>query len=234
MNAKPIIGITPNYSYETKTFSLHEDYVAAIERAGGCPIVLMPRQPLPAFLDGILLSGGGDIDPLLFGEEPLCQSGEISPLRDAYEMRLCHEALAQDIPLLGICRGMQVMNIAAGGRIYQDIGAQAGTSLKHIQQAPRSYGTHSIFIEENTLLTDLWENRRTTVNSLHHQAVSVLGDGFLAIARSADGLIEAIEHRDCLFALGVQWHPEAMKTEEMGLLFTAFVAAAATYHENRR
>ncbi len=234
MQAKPIIGITPNYSYEKQEYSLHEDYVTAIERAGGCPIILTPHQALPYFLDGILLSGGGDIDPLLFGEEPLCQSGEINPLRDAYEMRVCQEALEKDLPMLGICRGMQVMNIVTGGGIYQDIGVQAGTTLKHIQQAPRSYGTHSIFVEDDTLLTDLWENKRTIVNTLHHQSCSSLGEGFKAIAKSADGLIEAIEHEGCAFAVGVQWHPEAMKTEEMGLLFTAFLKAAAAYQQKRR
>lgn len=233
MHKKPVIGISPNYSYEKKEYALNEDYVLAIEKAGGYPIVLLPHQPLPDFLDGLLLTGGGDIDPLLFGEEPLHQSGEINPLRDAYEMRICQEALEQNLPMLGICRGMQIMNIVTGGGIYQDIGVQAGTTLKHIQQAPRSYGTHSIFVEDNTLLTDLWENKRTVVNTLHHQSCSTLGKGFIASARSADGLIEAIEHTDKRFAVGVQWHPEAMKTEEMGLLFTAFLKAAAAYRLER-
>lgn len=228
---KIIIGIAPNYSYERRAYTLSEDYVLAIEQAGGCGVILLPGQALPPFLDGLLLTGGGDIDPLLFGEEPLCQSGEINPRRDAYEMRICKAALAQDLPLLGICRGMQVMNIAQGGKIYQDIVVQAGTTLKHMQEAPRTYGTHSIFTEEGSLLASLWGSSCTRVNSLHHQACSRPGEGFTVSARSADGLIEAIEQKEKRFAVGVQWHPEAMQTEEMRLLFAAFVQAAAAYRQ---
>lgn len=226
---KPVIGITPNYAGGTRLYTLHRAYAAAVEAAGGLPVLLFPPAPpgrLPGFLDGILLSGGGDIDPLLFGEEPLRECGEISPLRDAFELPLCRMALRHGIPLLGICRGMQVLNIAAGGSIYQDILAQAGATLKHSQQAPRPHGTHSVMPEEDSLLAALWGRRRIAVNSFHHQAVARLGEGFRAAAHSPDGIIEAIERQDGAFALGVQWHPEAMETEEQALLFSAFVQAA--------
>ena len=195
----------------------YANYRAALTSAGLRPVV---SRSLAAALgcEALLLPGGGDIHGSLPPEESF----------------LLHAFWDAHRPILGICRGMQVMNIVKGGGIYQDIGVQAGTTLKHIQQAPRSYGTHSIFVEDNTLLTDLWENKRTVVNSLHHQSCSTLGEGFIVSARSADGLIEAIEHKDNRFAVGVQWHPEAMKTEEMGLLFSAFLKAAAEYQQARR
>lgn len=228
---KPIIGITPNYANDSGLYSLHRDYVDAVEAAGGRSVLLLPSaasEPpsLPDFLDGILFSGGGDIDPLLFGEEPLRECGEISPLRDRFELRLCHLALEKGLPLLGICRGMQVMNIAAGGSIYQDILAQTGSTLKHSQQAPRTHATHSVLPEENSLLAAIWSKKRIAVNSFHHQAVARLGEGFSVAARSPDGTVEAIQRRDVPFALGVQWHPEAMKNEEQALLLSAFVQAA--------
>lgn len=226
---KPIIGITPNFSDGTGLYTINRDYVASIQAAGGQPVLLFPAKEtnrLPDFLDGILFSGGGDIDPLLFGEEPLRQSGEISPLRDSFELPLCRLALEAGLPLLGICRGMQVMNIAAGGSIYQDIATQIGSSIKHSQQAPRPHGTHSVTLEGGSLLAALWGKKRVVVNSFHHQAVARLGGCFSAVAHSPDGVTEAIERQDGAFALGVQWHPEAMKTEEQSLLFSAFVRAA--------
>lgn len=230
----PVIGITPDYDSISNKFRIHEDYVSAVIDAGGYPIMLFAQETIPTFIDGIIFSGGGDIDPLLFDEEPLKESGEISPLRDSFEISLCKLAIQNKLPILGICRGMQVLNIALGGTIYQDISVQTNSTLKHSQQAPRSYGTHSIEVKNHTLLSSLWEKEKTTVNSFHHQAVALLGDGFQICAKSQDGLTEAIEHTKNPFTLGVQWHPEAMKTKEQKKLFYAFIKAAKEFHESRR
>lgn len=231
---KPVIGITPDFDSVASRYKIHQDYISAVTEAGGYPIMLFPEAVLPPFIDGIIFSGGGDIDPLLFHQEPMRESGEISPLRDEFELTLCNMAIQKNIPLLGICRGMQVMNIALGGTIYQDISVQTNSTLKHSQQAPRPYGTHSIIVMENTLLSSLWGKQKTTVNSYHHQAVALLGDSIQVCAKSQDDLIEAIEHTESSFAIGVQWHPEAMETEEQKLLFSAFVNAAGVFHANRR
>lgn len=231
---QPIIGITPDYDSNTNRYKLHQDYVSSIINAGGYPVMLFPDPVIPPFIDGIVFTGGGDIDPLLFHEEPLPESGEISPFRDSFELSLCKCAIENNIPILGICRGMQVINIALGGTIYQDISVQTDSKLKHSQQAPRDYGTHSIFIEENTLLSALWGKQKATVNSFHHQAVALLGDGLRISAKSQDGLAEAIEHMVNPFVVGVQWHPEAMQAQEQKKLFSAFLKAAEAFHANRR
>lgn len=230
---KPIIGITPNYSEQRCEFCVHEDYIHAITRAGGIPVLLFPDGGIPSLIDGIMLTGGGDIDPLLFGEEPLIQSGEISPLRDASELALCKEAFERDLPIFGICRGTQIINIVTGGGLYQDIFVQTGTTLKHVQQAPRHYGTHSVFVEEGTKLSQLWGKESIRVNSMHHQSISIPGEGFVVAARSADGLAEAIEHREKPFVVGVQWHPESMKDSYQEMLFDEFVRAAAAFQKEK-
>ncbi|HIT88261.1 MAG TPA: gamma-glutamyl-gamma-aminobutyrate hydrolase family protein [Candidatus Coprocola pullicola] len=224
---KPIIGITPDYSYEAEKFMVSQHYIKAIETAGGYPMILCPNEMFPDFIDGLLLTGGGDIDPILFGEEPIAENGEISPLRDAFEWSLCQKAQEKKLPILGICRGMQLLAILNGGSIYQDIYSQTNTMIKHIQKAPRFYGTHTIEIATNSILSKIANQNSCVVNSFHHQSVKEAGKDFMVCAKSKDGLIEAIEHKTARFIIGVQWHPEMMKKDKIQMkLFEMFVKAA--------
>lgn len=159
---------------------------------------------------GLLLTGGGDIDPLLLDEQPLKGLGSICPSRDKIELDLCVAALRRNIPILGICRGCQILSIASGGSIYQDIYSQHITNIKHCQQAPRYYPTHTVILEPNSKIISIYNKATIEVNSFHHQAVCNTGEDMIVSARSKDNIIEAIEHKNHKFALGVQWHPEAM------------------------
>lgn len=214
---KPLIGITCAWDEINGRYFLGKMYVEAVEAGGGIPVLLAPPgdsgslDRLTKAVDGLVLSGGTDMDPVYFGEEPISGVGEICPERDAFELALAGAALASDIPLFGICRGMQVINIAAGGDIYQDINSQLGNPLfKHFQQAPRWHPTHEIKVLPGTSLASILGSGPVRVNSYHHQAVRKVAPGFVVSARSADGVIEAVESPGHLFALGVQCHPEAM------------------------
>lgn len=231
---KPIIGITPSKIEEDVSFGVNFTYCKAIEESGGIPIILsytnlQDIDEILTHVDGILLTGGGDLDPLLFGEDPICQSGYISPTRDFFELVLCSEAIKRDIPILGICRGMQVMCVATGGKLYQDIQTQTKSSLKHRQEAPNYYPTHFVNIVYGSLLSLAMgvtkDETEITVNSMHHQCVKEVGEDFYVTALSSDGLIEAMEHSENRFALGVQWHPECMfeKSERHLNLFKLLV-----------
>lgn len=214
---RPIIGITCAWDEEKGRFFLGGMYVEAVQAGGGIPVLLTPPgdsaslDRLTKAVDGLVLSGGTDVDPVYFGEEPIFGGGEICPERDAFELALAGAALASGIPLIGICRGMQVINIAAGGDIYQDIGSQLGDPLiKHFQQAPRWHPTHEIKVLPGTSLASILGSGPVRVNSYHHQAVRKVAPGFIVSARSGDGVIEAVESPGHLFALGVQCHPEAL------------------------
>lgn len=229
----PVIGITGSYDSNTGKATLSRYYIEAVEAAGGLPLVIpcvlseAAVEPLLRSIDGLLLSGGVDVDPQLFGEEPQPTLGEICPERDRLELALTRRALQQDRPILAICRGIQVLNIAAGGTVLQDIGTAIKNPLKHDQLAPRWYGTHTINISPTSQLVGIW-GEKITVNSMHHQAVGTVAEGFIATAWSNDGVVEAIESRAHRFAMGVQCHPECMWQEQQRILhlFTKFVEAS--------
>lgn len=231
---KPLIGITPSRIEEENSFGITFNYCRAVEKCGGIPLILSYTNyddidSLINLLDGVLLTGGGDPDPLLFGEEPLWENGYISPTRDLYELILCSQAIKRDIPVLGICRGMQIMCVASGGKLYQDIKTQTGSKLKHRQEAPNYYPTHLVKVTYGSLLSMALgctrDDNELAVNSMHHQCVREPGEDFYAAAFSSDGLIEAIEHSENKFAIGVQWHPECMfeKSERQLNLFRLFI-----------
>jgi putative glutamine amidotransferase len=191
------IGITCGWEEAKNWHKLHDEYINAIVNAGGVPF-LLPSHESPDLvveyynlLDGFLFSGGSDVDPRYFGEEPQAGLGEITPGRDTFELALAKLVLAGDKPALGICRGIQLLNIAAGGDIYQDI--KGVTGLMHDQKAPRWYPTHTVQVLEESSLFQLAQKESFEVNSFHHQSVRRLGRGFKAVAWSKDGLIEAIE-----------------------------------------
>lgn len=227
---KPLIGITPS-SIEKQAILQH-DYMEWVTRSGGLPVVLPYTDhagdavQLADGLDGLLLSGGADVDPHYFGEEPIIGLGQITPDRDRGELALIQEFVKRDKPVLGICRGIQVLNVAMGGTLYQDILTQCDT-LQHSQKAPTSYATHRIVIAENTILAGIAGSIHQRVNSFHHQAVKEAAPGFQITARSTDNIVEAVESTTHRFVLGVQWHPEKMVAADAlsTSLFAAFVNA---------
>lgn len=232
-NMGPLIGITAAYENDAGRFFLREAYVKAIERAGGIPIILPCAQgdnlrSLVDKMDGFLFSGGSDVDPFFFGEEPLPGNGEITPERDVFELGLAMEVLRSNKPVLAICRGAQVINIAAGGTIYQDIATQVDKPLKHSQEAPRWHPTHFMEVVQGTRLADMLQVRSVRVNSMHHQAVAGVAPGFVVSAWASDGVIEAIESTGPGYVVGVQCHPEYLWEQNEGFanLFKSFVQEA--------
>ncbi len=226
---KPIIGITAHMPQNDPVFQLNPLYAKQITAAGGYPVILAGETVLPPFLDGLLLSGGCDILPQYYHEEPHPLCAYTDPKRDSIEFALCRMALRQKLPVLGICRGMQVMAVCCGGSLYQDIRLQNTAALQHMQNAPRHCATHRVFLRPHSRLYRLLGSE-ALVNSFHHQSVKDCGDAFFASAFASDGVIEAIEHRTHPFAIGVQWHPEAMRQYLQQNIFLAFLQAAACFH----
>ena len=236
---KPIIGITPQFDTSQNLSRLQRlhistTYFDAVEKAGGIPVML-PWQDnkddlarVAEAFDGIIFSGGNDISPLLYGENVLEECGDITPARDKSELLLAKFVYEKGIPTLGICRGCQVINVAMGGTLYQDIPSQFNgeETIIHSQKTiVGNYPSHRLKISKDSCLYDCFGKEEILVNSFHHQAVKRLAPNLTASAYAEDGLIEAIE---CAtkkrFYLGVQWHPEMMNEDEDSLkLFRYFV-----------
>jgi putative glutamine amidotransferase len=234
---RPAIGITAGYSLaEEGVLTLREDYVRAVEKAWGLPLVLAPGRPDDAGevlgrVRGLLLSGGDDVDPRLYGEHPHPTVTRVFPRLDAFEIALCRAACEQDLPVLAICRGQQVLNVAMGGTLVQDIPSQLKGVVQHDPEVERWQRVHEVRILPGTRLRNILERDSLLVNSSHHQAVREVGMGLSVAARSfEDDVIEAVEMPERRFVVGVQWHPEAFWDRDAGFhaLFEAFVAASGS------
>ena len=237
----PIIGITGNLREQTCT--LAEGYYRSVLMAGGVPVVIPPYEQTDLLadqleaLDGIIFSGGGDINPLYLGEEPVRELHSVTPIRDQQELLLARMAYDRQIPMLGICKGIQIIAAAMGGTLYQDINTQLPTvNIKHSQDLDRGTASHRISIEQDSLLYNMFGSE-LAVNSFHHQAVREVPQGFKVSALSSDGVIEAIESTEFKSIIGVQWHPECFclnGDECMMPLFEWLIAEAASFRKAKQ
>jgi putative glutamine amidotransferase len=234
---RPVVGITTyvtpaKWSYwELDAALVPFDYVQAVERAGGRPVLIPPsddgvEETLDA-VDGLIFSGGADLDPALYGQEPHEQTFGIQEERDRSELALMEGALARDMPVLAICRGSQVLNVARGGDLVQHLPDVVGDE-RH-KHAPGTFADHDITLEPGTKLANVL-GERTPVKSHHHQGLGRVGKGLHVAAHADDGTIEAVEDPSHRFALGVLWHPEAGEDKK---LFIELVKEAAAYRTAR-
>ena len=244
--ARPIIGITGNFG--AKGCELAQGYYESVLQAGGIPLVLPPYTDAEALcqtldkVDGILLSGGGDINPLLLGEEPIPGLHGICPQRDEMELQLVREAYNRQIPTLGICRGIQTLVAALGGTVYQDLNTQYSEAplVKHDQDLDRAYASHTVKVEAGSTLSRLFPGaveKGLPVNSFHHQAVRTPGSLLRVSAKATDGVIEAVESNEFKSIIGVQWHPECFITRGcrcMMPLFDWLISEASSFAEAKR
>ena len=246
MNTYPIIGVSGSINDRETELFLMRSYSSALTASGAAPLLLSPDMNdgmLDACLeriDGLLLAGGNDMAPEIFGELPIAQLGEVNPLRDDFEMRIIPKAFALGMPIFGICRGIQSLNAAMGGTLWQDLPSQYRTRdqaapIAHSQNRPGIYPSHPVAVEKDSLLYTLCGAEEISVNSFHHQAVRAVAPGFAASAHSPDGVIEAIEHPSHPFCLGVQWHPERYhdRKADSKCLFDAFSEAARQYRAEK-
>lgn len=240
MSKRAIIGISSSIIVDNsgsfagyKRAYVNKDYVDAVIRAGGVPLIIpfsTDKEVIISqaqLIDGLILSGGHDISPYNYGQEPSQKIGETFPERDTYEIILLEESKKRNIPILGICRGFQLINVAAGGTLYQDLSLIPGNILKHNQVSNPTLKTHKVEIKENSFISSIF-GKETMVNSFHHQVIDKVANDFIVVAKASDGVVEAIEHKTYKFLVAVQWHPEmlAVNCEKARELFSKFVEEA--------
>lgn len=236
-SSRPIIGITGG-NVKTKTgsyaFNVGQAYVTAIRHAGGIPLLIplgtgkADLRRITQLVDGVLFTGGGDIATKRFNGQDHPRVYGVSPLRDKLEFTLMDLVLEGRKPLLAICRGIQVLNVAFGGGLYTDIADQLENALKHdwYPNYPRDKHAHTVSLKPGSLLHEIFQADEVPVNSLHHQGVGKVGEGLEAIAFAPDGLVEGLVVKNQSFAVGVQWHPECLPDDPpMQALFKAFITA---------
>lgn len=241
--SKPLVGIT---TYKTNSragypqMSIAEAYLQALSQAGAIPIAIPSGLPndslleLLSHLDGVLFTGGGDIEPTRYNAIELPQVNEVEPARDRTEFLILDQVVQEGLPFLGICRGIQVVNVGLGGSLYADIANQLPDALKHdfYPGWPRHYLAHPVEVDQSSRLAQILGTTDLQVNSLHHQAIRQLAANLHPIAHSPDGLVEAVELPNHPFGLAVQWHPECLIDQASMSLFRAFVKAASQSRES--
>ncbi len=240
-HTKPLILLPAavQNAHTPQTYGLNQVYIDAIVRAGGNPLIIVrpdeeTLHELLQFVDGIFLAGGHDVDPKEYGEERKAYTYDVDQDRDRVELALAHYAKDKHIPLFGVCRGMQVMNIALGGTLYQDVFMELPGAITHDLHCdsgsgkllPRNLLAHEVVLTKDSHLETIMGMEKLEVNSLHHQGIKRLGTGLSAAGTAPDGLIEAIEATDHPFFVGVQWHPEELNNDISTKLFSAFIEAS--------
>ena len=234
---RPIIGITPSLESGEGKIYTPTSYPKAIIEAGGTPVFFnftRDDEMIEAYagmVDGVLFSGGDDINPATYGEDQIWACGDVVPLRDDFEIKLLKVLVEKypEKPILGICRGCQLMNVAMGGTLYQDLRSQKEGCIRHQQQQSSHYASHKAILTEGSLLHRIYGSTEIQVNSFHHQAVKVLAPGMKMVATARDGVAEAFEKPDHPYFVAVQWHPERLVEgphhPEHKPLFKSFVDA---------
>lgn len=238
---RPLVAVTTTIDpqggdYKRPRVALYASYLAPLERVGLTPVLITPAhseeaiRQLVEMCEGLVLSGGDDIDPSQYGHEPIPELGQVNPPRDTAELRALGVAIERDLPVLGICRGHQLLNVYFGGTLCQDIGVEMTEAVSHVQAGPWEAHQHEVSVEPGTRLAAALGRDRLEINSFHHQAIRRPADNLEITARADDGLIEAVESRDHKWVVGVQWHPErheatAPDSDPNLRLFSAFADA---------